>query len=254
LVSDDDGGERPHRRRRHSRPAEPEGSRLVAAIVVGIVTLLFAAGAWYYFKTSSPTEIALAELRGLPLVGAVAADNPEAEARLKATVREELANPSRDGTTRPLSVITELRRQYVVPVLRSADDATVVAAMAARAAFAAYLQKANPAACREFAAGGIQRPDRLDDEGQRLFRNMLAALEAVYRSGRAGRPQPVPAKSEMLDLLRQAGFRQIDFDRLNAFSTLSNDIACEIELKVDQVVPRLPADKRGPFARFALNN
>jgi hypothetical protein len=258
VASDDDGQERPHRRRRHRRsssPPEPEGSRLAAAIVVGVVVLLFASGGWYYFRTSSPAANALAELRALPLVGAVMADNPEAEARLKAAIQEELANPTQGGTTRPLALIADLRRQYILPALRRADDASVIAAVAARAALASYLQKANPPACRDFAAGGIQQPDRLDSEGQRLFRSVLQALETAYRNGRtSGKAIPMASRAEILDMLREAGFEKIDFDRLNAFATLSNDIACEIELKVDQVPPKLPADKRGPFARFVLNN
>lgn len=258
-MASDDGQERPHRRRRHrrssSRPPPEEGNRLVAAIVVAIVVLLFAAGGWYYFGTSSPAANALAELRALPLVGAMMADNPDAEARMKAAIQEELANPTQGGTTRPRALIAELRRQYVLPALRGADDASVVAAVAARAALASYLRKANPPACREFASGGIQQPDRLDSEGQRLFRNVLQALEAAYRNGRAsGKAMPTASRAEILDMLREAGFQKIDFDRLNAFATLSNDIACDIELKVDQVPPKLSADKRGAFARFVLNN
>jgi hypothetical protein len=199
-----------------------------------VVILLFAAGGWYYFSSNSPAANALAELRALPLVGVMMADNPAAEARMKAAIQEELASPSQGGTTRPLALIADLRRQYILPALRGADDASAVAAVAARAALASYLQKANPPACREFAAGGIQQPDRLDSEGRQLFRNVLQALETAYRN--------------------EAGFQKIDFDRLNAFATLSNDIACDIELKVDEVPPKLPAGKRGAFARFVLNN
>ena len=64
----------------------------------------------------------------------------------------------------------------------------------------------------------------------------------------------MPTRPEILDMLREAGFQKVDFDRLNTFATLSNDTACEIELKVDQVPPKLPAAKRGAFARFVLNN
>jgi hypothetical protein len=220
-----------------------------------MVILLFAAGGWYYFSSNSPAANALAELRSLPLVGAMMADNPAAEARMKAAIQEELANPTQGGTTRPLALIADLRRQYVLPALRGADDASVLAAVAARAALASYLQKANPPACREFAAGGIQQPDRLDGEGRRLFRNVLQALETAYRNGRAsGKAMPIASRAEILDMLREAGFQKIDFDRLNAFPMLSNDIACEVELKVDQVPPKLPADKRGAFARFVLSN
>lgn len=258
MASDDDGEERPRRRRsyrRRSRPGPEEGNRLVAAIVVGVVVLLFAAGGWYYFTSNSQTGKALAEMRALPLVGVLMADHPDAEARLKAAVEEELKNPSTDGTTRPVALIADLRRQYILPALRGADDASATAAVAARAALAAYLKKANPPACREFAAGGIQRPDRLDSEGQRLFRDVLKALETAYRNGRAsGKPLPMPTRAEILDMLRDAGFQKVDFDRLNAFASLSNEVACDIELKVDQVPPKLPADRRGAFARFVLNN
>jgi hypothetical protein len=259
VASDDDGEQRPHRRRRHrhrrNRPEPEPGNRLVAGIVVAIVVLLFIAGGWYYFRSTSPTEAALDEMRSMPLVGAMMADNPEAEARLKAAIQEELASPTVNGIPRPLALIADLRRQYVAPALRSSDDATATAAVAARASLAAYLQKANPPACREFAAGGIRQPDKLDGEGQRLFRGVLQALEAAYRNGKAaGKPQPIPTRAEVLEMLHQAGFQKIDFDRLNTFATLSNDVACDIELKVDQVPPKLPADKRGAFARFVLNN
>jgi hypothetical protein len=183
------------------------------------------------------------------------ADNPEAATRMKAAIQEELANPSQGGPTRPRAVLADLRRQYVLPALRVADDASVVAAVAARAALASHLRKANPPACREFAAGGIQQPDRLDGEGQRLCRNVLQALETAYGNGRAsGKTMPIASRTEILDLLREAGFQKIDFDRLNAFATLSNDITCDIEFKVDQVPPRLSGDKRGAFTRFVLSN
>jgi hypothetical protein len=55
-------------------------------------------------------------------------------------------------------------------------------------------------------------------------------------------------------LLQQAGFRKVDFDRLNAFQHLSNEASCDVELMVDSVPPSLPADKRGPFARYLLTN
>jgi len=227
----------------------------VPAIIVAIAIIVLVGGGWYYNSRDTSGERALAELRALPLIGAVMADNPGAEARLRTAIEEELRKPSQDGTTRPLAMIADLRRQYILPALRSADDASAIAAVAARAALAGYLQRVNPAACREFAAGGIQRPDQLDSEGQRLFRNVLQAVEAAYRSGRAaGKATQTQSREDILDMLRQAGFEKIDFDRLNAFATLSNDVACQVELKVDQVPAKLAPDKRGAFARFVLNN
>ena len=130
-----------------------------------------------------------------------------------------------------------------------------VATLAARAELVAHLLKTNTPACREFATIGIQRVDKLDEQGQLLFRNVLAAVEAAYRNGHAnGKPMPMPTGPEFADMLREGGLQKADFDRLNSFNTLSNEITCEAQLKLESVPPSLPAAKRGPFARFVLGN
>ncbi|MCX7365929.1 MAG: hypothetical protein NTV97_29500, partial [Alphaproteobacteria bacterium] len=90
---------------------------------------------------------------------------------------------------------------------------------------------------------------------QILFRNVLAAVEAAYRNGRAGgKPLPMPTRAEFAELLREAGLQKIDFDRLDSFPTLSPEIACDTQLKIEQVPPKLPAPKRGPYSRYVLGN
>ncbi len=219
-----------------------------------VVTLAAAAAAGGYalFQQFSPTERALTNLRNMPLVGAALSDHPELEDRLRDAIREEQRNPTTSGPSRALLVVGELRRDVIAPVLRNADDASVVSAMAARVTLVHYLQKADPPACREFSMGGIARPDKLDAEGQRLFRDVLVAMEAAYRSGRSGKPQTVPTGPQIGDMLREVGFTKADFDRLNDFASLSNDVSCEMELKVDSVPPLLPPEKRGPFSRYVV--
>jgi hypothetical protein len=204
----------------------------------------------------SATGRTLDELRSLPLVSVLVADVPGAEDRLRRAIEAEQRQPTLDGPSRPLVAIGELRREYVVPALRAADDAPLATAMAARAELVRHLQQTNPAACREFSVGGIRRVDMLDTEGQRRFRDVLAAVEAAYRSGRAykGEARPVADREQFMQLLREAGFDKADFDRLNSFATLSNEVSCALEFKVNLALPRLPADKRGPFARFVLAN
>ena len=55
-------------------------------------------------------------------------------------------------------------------------------------------------------------------------------------------------------VLQEAGFTKADFDRLAAFQTLSNEVSCDVELKADSLPPKLPAEKRGAFARYILTN
>jgi hypothetical protein len=230
-----------------------KGRKLATSIVVALIVLgAIIWGGSAVYQHFSPTEEALGELRDMPLVGLAIADHPEIEDRLRKAIREEERNPTSSGPSRPLRVVGELRTEVIAPMLRKADDASVVAAMAARVDLVRHLQKADPPACREFSMGSISRPDQLDDKGQHLFRNVLVAMEAAYRSGRTGKPQPVATREQVSDMLRQAGFTKSDFDKLNNFATLSNDVSCEMELKVDAVPPLLPADQRGPFSRFIV--
>jgi len=226
--------------------------KVLTALVGAVVVLLVASGGYYLYLSLDPTEQALDELRAMPLVGPAISDHPEVQDRLRKAIREEAVDPTAEGPTRPLIVVGQLRSELIAPALRNADDASVIAAMAARVELVAYLKKADPPACREFAMGGIAHVERLDAEAQRLFRDVLVAMEAAYRSGRKGQPQPMPTRQEVTDLLRQAGFTKPDFDKLGNFAALSNDVSCEMELKIDAAPPLLPPDKRGPFSRFVV--
>ena len=228
-----------------------KGRKLAISIVIALVALgLIAFAGTTLYGQLNPTEKALAALRDTPLIGPAIADHPDMKERLREAIRQELSEPTTSGPSRPLQVVGELRREVIVPALLKADDASVIAAMAARVDLVRHLQKANPPACREFSMGGIARSDQLDAEGQRLFRNMLVTTEAAYRSGRSGTTQPTPSREQITDMLRHAGFTKPDFDKLDNFATLPNDVSCEMELKVDSAPPLLPADERGPFSRF----
>jgi len=232
---------------------------LVRYSVIGLVVVVAAAIAtWAALRLGAGpgrVDAALDEIRRLPLVGPVMADNPAVEGRMRTAIEEEIRNPTLNGPSRPFVLVTELRRQYVVPALRGADDAGALAAVAARADFARHLRKADPAACRQFAMGALQRPDLLDAEGKRLFEIVLATLEAAWRYGKiANRPQPVLTRDELSASLRAAGFGPDDFERMNSLPKQSNEAVCDIELKLDSVPPLLPEDKRGAFARTILSN
>ena len=226
--------------------------RTLVAAAIGFVVLVLAVVGWMLGRDKSPVEAALDDVRRLPLVGPVMAENPTAESRMRAAIEEEIRSPTQSGPSRPFLLVADLRRQYIVPALRAADDASVVAAVAARAELVRYLRRADTAACRQFALGAFQRPDLLDAEGQRLFGEVLQKLEAAWRNGKAGKPQPVMTREELMAALGQAGFDKADFDRLSGFQTLSNELTCDVELKIDSAPPLLPADKRGAFARAIL--
>lgn len=225
--------------------------------LVAIVTATAVAwGAWRLVGGGgSAVDSAIEEVRRLPLIGPVMADNPAVESRMRAAIEEEMRSPTHSGPSRPFSLVTELRQQYIVPSLRGADDASALAALAARADFARYLRRADPAACRQFAAGALLRPDLLDAEGRRLFDLVLGSLEAAWRNGKVrSQPQPVLTREELLASLQQAGFAPADFDRLNAFQKLSNEESCDMEIQLDSAVVMLPRDKQGAFARAIVGN
>jgi hypothetical protein len=261
LEDEGDGeGSGERRRRRQRAPVQRPEIRLRtlligAGVLVGLA-LAIAGGTWWYNRTYSPAALALAEMRNLPLVGLVIADESSVVDRLRDAIAEETANPTTQGPTRQMLIVNGLRQEFIAPAVRRADDAILLAAMAARAELIQHLRATNTAACREFSLGGIKDVEKLDAKGQELYRKLIAAMEAAYRSGRARKDSnpAVPNLQAMGTMLQEAGFTKPDFDKLNSFGSLSNDVSCDIELKLNQVPAKLPPDKRGGYARYILGN
>ena len=99
-------------------------------------------------RGKSPLDSTLDNIRRMPLIGLVMADNSDVESRMRKAIEDENRSPTLGGLSRPYALIADLRRQYIVPALRAADDATAVAAVAARAELVRHLRRADVAACR----------------------------------------------------------------------------------------------------------
>jgi hypothetical protein len=224
---------------------------VIAVLAAGIAAAAIAAWAVKSFTGNSATEQTMAQLRAQPLVGVVLADNPAIEARLRADVEEDQRSPQ--TTPRAFLTISEMRRTIVGPTLSAADDASALAVMKTRADLVAHLDKTDLAACRQFSGDGIRDINKLDSEGQKLFRAMLTAMETAYRSGKAngGKGKPV-SNEEFAAMLRTAGFTPDDFAKFSRTATLKDDELCQLELRIDDAPSKLPDDKRGPFARFVI--
>ena len=235
--------------------------RLMRSAAAAVAGALAAAGAVYGLEAltgddAQMVDNAMTEARTLPLVGLVLADVPDAEARLRASLKEEMRNPTTQGAPRPLVLMSELRAKYIVPALRAADATDAEGVLAARIALMRHLRGTNVAACRELALIGIQHGDRLDPQGQQLMRNMLTAMEKAYRSGRAAMnagaaaPPPVPNDTEAQALLVEAGLTPIDFDKLQNLAKLSAEEACELGIRLNATPSKLPPDRAGGLARY----
>lgn len=235
--------------------------RLTRSVAAAIAGALAAAGAVYGLEAlnddnTQMVDNAMVEARTLPLVGLVLADVPDAEPRLRASLKEELRNPTTQGAPRPLVLMSELRATHIVPALKAADAADAESVLAARIALMRHLRGTNVQACRELTLIGIQHADRLDPQGQQLMRNMLTAMEKAYRSGRtalksgATAQPPVPNDTEARDLLVEAGLTPADFEKLQNLAKLSGEEACELGIRLNGTPSRLPPDKAGGLARY----
>jgi len=241
-----------------------QGQRLRAAAIGLVVAGVAAAAAVYGLaawreggEETATLDQAIASARALPMVGVVLDDVPGSQGLLRAALKEEIRQPTAEGASRPLKLMRALRAEYVVPALMATDEASAAATIDARAALLKHLQRTDLVVCKEFALTGIQRSDKLDATGQKLLRDVLAALEKAYRSGRAakagGAPLPaVASDAEARALLAAAGFTPDDFDRLARLVRLSNEEACDIALKFNDAPAKLPADKRGLLMRYLL--
>src|SRR5882757_357546 len=238
--------------------------RLQAAAIGLVVAGAVAAVAMYGLKAMrdssediSAVDSAMASAHALPMVGVVLDDVPGAQDRLREALREEIRQPTTQGPSRPLKLMSELRVAYIVPALKAADEASAAAAIDARATLLKTLKDSDLVVCKEFAVTGIQRSDKLDATGQKLMSDLLAALEKAYRSGRAakaaGTTAPaVASDAEARALLTEAGFQPADFDRLSRLARLPNEAACDLALKVNDAPQKVPADKRGALLRYLL--
>jgi len=236
----------------------------VRAAVVGLVAAgIFATAGVFAFdairndaEDTAVLDQAIASARALPMVSVVLDDVPGSENRLRVALKEEMHRPTAEGVSRPLRLMRELRADYVVPALRATDEASAAAVIEARGALLKHLQATDLVVCKEFALTGIQRTDRLDATGQKLLREVLAALEKAYRSGRtvktADAHAPVASDTEARALLKEAGFTPEDFEKLSHLARVSEDDACAIALKFNDAPSKLQADQRGPLMRYLL--
>jgi hypothetical protein len=247
---------------RDRRAAQPQRVR-AALIGLGVAAIAAAAAVWGLEllragdEDKTTLDQAIASARALPMVGVVLDDVPGSEGLLRAALREEIRQPTTEGVSRPLKLMRELRTAYVVPALLATDEASAAAVIEARAQLLRHLQSSDIFVCKEFALTGIQHSDKLDATGQKLMRDVLAALEKAYRTGRAAKaanaaPPPVASDRETRALLAQAGFSAADFDKLARLGRLSDEEACDIALKFNDAPAKVPADKRGALMRYLL--
>ncbi len=196
-------------------------------------------------------ERAMAEIKATPLIGLVAAEHPEVDQQFRRAIEAEMQSP--DNNRRTFEAGAAARQRYVLPALRAADDATALRAVKAMETFALYLQKKDVATCRAFGLEGIRNPAALDREGGRLFRDVMAAQEDAYRSGKGKTPATPPlTDQEGARLLIAGGVSPADFDALQKADRLPPAEMCAITVKLYAAPSIVPASEGGKLARYLL--
>ncbi len=232
-------------------------------VLIAIIAILLAAAAalsWgvtFNIVPPTPIERALAALRATPLIGLAIRDNPDAEKAIREAMQADEREPVAPGVPpRAFYAVGALSRDYIRPQFAAADDASVIAVMAARFALAQQLREDDPQSCRDFAMNATQRVEQFKPQAQKLFSDLLQKMEAAYRSGRAsgGKTRTMSTPPEVVQLLGQTGFTRDDLEALSRFAALPSLRACDIDLKIDGAPPHLPPDKQAPFARFVLTH
>lgn len=228
----------------------------IVAILLAISAVL-ATGIRIEIVPLSPLNRAVADFKATPLIELAIADNPDAEKAIRQALADDQSQPVAPGVpSRATYAIGAVSRDYIRPMLAAADDSAVIAVMAARFALAQRLRVDDPQTCRDFAMNAAQRVERFTPQGRALFNDYITKMEAAYRSGRStkGKPMPMATPPEIVQMLGQTGFTRDDLDALNRFAALPSLRACDIDLKIDGAPPKLPPEKRAPFARFVLTH
>lgn len=229
--------------------------KLRTVLLLALALLVVAAAGWFSRSrfVSPGTDRLLAELRTAPLIGQVIADEPSVEQRLRQAIDDDRSDPL-PGRSRPFEAIVDIRKTYIVPALQKASDAAALTVMTRRLALASHLQRRDVAGCRQFASGGLRDVARLDSEGQRLFTDVLSAMDAAYRSGREAGATARPAMTDQdyAAALREAGFGDDDLRKLADATALSDAEVCALEVRIDGAVANIAEGRRGAFARHVL--
>lgn len=250
----------------HGRKPAGMGRVLQIAVIAAAAALSAAAtGVGFTYLASrdnaAMVEEALQVVREAPLIGLVLKENAAVEARFRQAIEAELKDPAKNGPQQTFVVGGEVRRDFIMPALRNADDAAALGAISAMHAFVKYLQGTNVVLCKEFGLVGIRQPNRLDSNGGALFRRALTAQEEAYLNGRARAPitttttttQQQTTSQDAIRLLTDAGFTAGDFDTLAALARSSDADGCAITVKLYAAPALLPPQSGGILARYLLS-
>lgn len=246
---------------RNKHPAQTRRSRLMQfALIVLVAAAAGAAagvgGRYLRMVAGSPKadlDTAILRTKQLPLVGLVISEHPELERKVREAAEAELRNPTNGNGPDRLNLFgAEIRKQYIVPALRNADDASALSANKSIQNFAVYLQAKSPSLCNEFGKIGIRNPDKLDSEGYALFMRLVGAQETAYRNGRRAATRTLPTDEEAGRLLAKAGYNQQDFEVLTKLGKLSDANGCATMVKLVSAPGRLPIADGSLLARYLL--
>lgn len=246
-------------RRTGQRIGLPQVASIAAAAAIGAAIASFG---WTYIsqRLGIPTagneqaavDRAMQTIHETPLLRLVAAENPAIDARFRKALEEQMKSPQ-GGTNRLFELGAEIRGEYIVPVLKNADDASALAAIRSTQGLTVHLQKTDPALCKQFGETGIQNPQKLDADGLALFNQALAGQEDAYRNGRLQTVvRTTVSDQELARVLTEAGYKPADFDALATFATLPAAAACDAIVKL-YAAPALLSPVRGAvLARYLL--
>ncbi len=231
---------------------------VAAALVAAVAAFLATGGADRLPKllglmSQADVETALKQVEDLPLLRLVIKENPSVDVEFRKAIEAERQNPTKSGPNRMFQVGAEVRKKYIMPALANADDQHALAAVKLLQEFTLHLQKKDPAVCFEFGKIGLQRPDKLDSEGDAIFKRALAAQEEAYLNGKAATTKrPQPSRAEVTAALTEAGYTPADFQRLTGFATLSDADGCAVTVKLYSAPAQLPPERGAVVARYLL--
>jgi hypothetical protein len=235
--------------------------RIVQWMAFGIVIAAGAAAGHVGFDSvdgwlsdSTPVDRALADIQGSPLLGPVIKEFPEAQAKLRTAIAQDLRNPPKNAPSQTFLASLEIRRAYIVPALRRASDEAILTVSAAQADLVKRLRVSNLPTCRAFLLTGIEHPDRLGRDERQSFDRLLKVTEQAYLSGRSGaRPSDsIIGDERAAQLLKVVGFNLSDFKRIQQLSSLGAADVCGYGLRLTQAPASMRPVLNADLARYLV--
>lgn len=228
--------------------------RIMKFLVVAVPIFIFGTithSVVYNMKSSSAQEMVvieiMSEIRLNGFIKAVFNKVSGSEDSIRELVVKHVQSKSDGNELR--NAIIQLRKQYLVPAMRTAKPDLIEREYKARRALHNHLSKTNITLCSEFFFSGLNNIGGLDDEGLRYFNSLTEVIGEIISAEPGFEPLAVNIAPQEFANIFQLG--ELSLDEMKLFIDMSkanHKEICDLATKFYAII-----DKKDSIDKIIIN-